>query len=119
MKIDIDNVLAGVGMDKLIAERVMGWTNVYQDGVNLKGTEPSGEDQTAHVPLYSVNISAAWRVVEKCNLLHGWVSLGYDEGDKEWMIFESRPPDGIYTISTGDTAPLAICRAALKAVQND
>lgn len=65
-------------------------------------------------PCYSTDISAAWQVVEKLGMVtienatpHGPWSVGFTahdcEGEPHWVHVEA------------DTAPLAICLAALKA----
>lgn len=70
-----------------------------------------GRKESTYVPRYSANIEAAWQVVEKL---------------RDGLRFElRRRPDGGYWVSFGeemtaeaDTAPLAICRAALRAADH-
>ncbi len=86
---------AGRELDALIAEKVMGW------------------DSRCIPKPYSRDIGYAWQVVEKVlSDVKGHVDLSIE-------------PDGVnciisgYTFDAGetaDTAPLAICQAALKAV---
>lgn len=68
------------------------------------------------VPDYSSDIVATWKVVEKVknggSPKYNGFTLDYDSFHKIW-----RADFGDSSMS--DTAPLAICRAALKAVQNE
>lgn len=116
-------------LDALVAEKVMGWEctikmnelgEEYTEWSNGKGGHLSdwGELRMTDVaPKYSTDIAAAWEVVEKLDLLvptrflvrdvDGWVVANYDE--------DLRREDGI----VADTAPRAICLAALKVVGVD
>lgn len=63
------------------------------------------------LPFYSTDIAAGWRVVEKLGL-----SVLYDELTKRW---QARKHVSVYDETASkwcDTAPRAICLAALKAV---
>jgi hypothetical protein len=106
---------AGRELDALVAEKVIGWTNLIGSSydVNFGGRPPGGKWDI--VPHYSTSIADAWLVVEKLKTLtadgdihieclHGeWsVSTCHEEAWKGW--------------SRADTAPLAICLAALEAV---
>lgn len=111
---------AGRELDALIAEKVMGF-----ETVNFKSSDPheiivtkdaEGNMRMA-VPFYSTDIAAAWEVVEKLRdtwaiELHGrdgaWSCL-VEEGDEVTAHF--------IAIAEADTAPLAICLAALKVVE--
>ncbi len=82
-----------------------------------------GCESTIDVPSYSTDIAAAWEVVEKLGNWHGfdfmilldtsnsgkWEAGWYEMG---WDGYERRCAE------SADTAPLAICLAALKAVGN-
>jgi hypothetical protein len=124
----IDAMPAGREMDALVAERVMGWVR-HPDSMYRHWCErqPDGTlrflDQCE--PLHTVrpwhpstDIAAAWEVVEKLRgesfpweFSLGWrhiepfVSFGRTANQKDEIGF-----------SHGETAPLAICRAALKTV---
>ena len=101
-------------IDRLIAERVMGWTNLYAQGARF-GTSPKGKSHSI-IPPYSTDMSAAWEVVEKLR------QSGY-QGKLDWATPElgyecyfwssSLPPNEMQCPRT-QTAPLAICLAALK-----
>lgn len=69
---------------------------------------------------YSTNIAAAWEVVEKMrNVVDdlrngGWQFDIYDSLPTQWRVQFTKPGKGICAYA--DTAPLAICLAALKAL---
>jgi hypothetical protein len=135
----------GRELDALIAERVMGyrwcvWPNVESRFLDLHwdkeraGSTPlpaTGDEPTSHyalstVPCYSTDIAAAWQVVEKIAARNGdtVVSVTHNSRDGERIGGEEKYFCTIEDISDGIeeweaegvTAPLAICRAALKAV---
>ena len=105
-------------IDALIAEKVMGLVvgEVYSDSgeyeshyANPQDKHPlTGQDLLPH---YSTSIVDAWRVVEK---IEGQVLIDRTISGK-WVceiIWGMR-----YTyVAEADTAPMAICLAALKAV---
>lgn len=64
---------------------------------------------------YSTDISAAWQVFEKLRQF-GDFELGFRFG--KWAVRSGRIPQvaAYTTVTEADTAPLAICRAALKAL---
>lgn len=125
MDMDIDNLEAGPELDKLVAERVMGlvpcthWVDGFSTMSIIHGDECDGTPYlNCHdakpgrwTKKYSTDIAAAWEVVEKfkpeveiCCLHNGtyraWLGAPLKT---EWHGF-------------APIAPLAICRAALKAV---
>jgi len=139
----IDDMKAGRELDALVAEKVMGWIGSVFKGPTLRignrylhegdpiWTTPEGDlyhrarsidgsyvgDDCPH---YSTDIAAAWQVVEKvrekyvinieidCENI--WVELWQDSTDE---------PSNYKQVADeyGDTAPLAICLAALKAIE--
>lgn len=113
-----DEMGAGPEMDRLIAEKVMGWKEYHCEGgyTDTSGyiriTDKWASDENSFHP--STNIANAWEVVEE---------IVADRQDSAFELF-FRGKDGWGVATTdnvrwalGDTAPLAICRAALKAVQ--
>ena len=124
---------AGRELDALIAEKVMGWSSqadgLYWDTGNhrtrlvlgsiiaKKRKEMGLENAQDFVFAPSTNIADAWEVVEK------FVTADHRDGydvqlsarSDGWMccIFPYEPVEG------ADTAPLAICLAALKAKGGD
>jgi len=87
---EIDQLKAGPELDELIVSRVMGHT----------------QGDATWVPAYSTDIAAAITTLDLDT--QDYVSLTWTEDG--WMVDVS----GCY--GHGDTLPLAICRAALKAV---
>ncbi len=118
-----DEMPAGYDIDRLVAEKVMGWrteeTSATGDGdCRVLQVYPNGKWRgSSFVP--SRYIAHAWEVVEKMpptrgpradsfaimRTGEGWTA-GYHDGES----FDN-------DCASADTAPLAICRAALKAVQ--
>lgn len=116
----------GRGLDALVAEKVMGLTVQHCAGyvapngvdttfIQLGYVKHASEMQTTYVPYYSTDISAAWEVVEK---------LAPKEDEfritryhlQEWScVFEFFNQSAV----SADTAPMAICLAALKAVGHE
>ena len=101
---------AGRDMDALVAEKVMGDTDAYY--------LPLGEGElnvAARVPRYSTDIAAAWQVVEKFGYspsIHVFRSHGGKWGCK--ISLSSDPNVDAEYFGFAETAPLAICLAALK-----
>jgi hypothetical protein len=120
---------AGRKLDKLIALKLMGWLE-RPDGSLW---EP-GRRQNApvhNIPHYSTEIADAWKVAEKINLFKNCRHLyqdgvGIQNGSTwtragwEWVIEQVFEPIGHNVVITrGETAPLAICRAALLVAENE
>ena len=134
---------AGRELDALVAERVMGWHRevdaTYDYDHVQHGNEvllPPGETlyslremlpRKGIIPFayfvserYSTEVAAAWRVVQRMRL------LGYRATVQTWVnsadvIVLFYKPEDTYNPDrhvgvTDDTAPLAICRAALAAL---
>ena len=116
---------AGRELDTLVAEKVMGWEatadGLYWDArqkrtrlvlgsaIAKKREEMGIENGPGFVFAPSTDIAAAWEVVEKADLWSLYGSIG-DGPYRACIQFEDR--EGLMT---ADTAPLAICLAALKA----
>lgn len=135
----VDNMPAGREMDALVAEKVMGWTDIQwqtfpgENGEEVKafarGVSPIG-DLRVIVPNYSTDITAAWEAAEKIPLKYteGYVSVTRTAaGNPQYLydcvacnrIYDSggwAEPERFSVVGHADTAPLAICRAALKAM---
>lgn len=98
---------AGRELDALIAEKVMGFT--------VKGGLPI----SAWPPHYSADIAAAWEVVKKMGRheisIHMRSDSNTDRVTKRYYIMD-------YTcralLAEANTAPHAICLAALKAIEH-
>jgi len=105
-------------IDALIAERVLG-LRVVDHGFN-RFTEP-GERAGEQIPVrnYSTDIAAAWEVVERLSAFGFATVHRFDDTT-------IHPPLKKYSVevsirqgmgrSVANTAPLAICLAALKAI---
>lgn len=110
----------GRELDALIAEKVMGlgWCQLMPEGYATRETGPKrcgcgaiGYPYEHHAP-YSTDIAAAWLAVEKLGLFKDMVLSQSEEG--MWQIHHRH--DEHLNNTTGSTAPLAICLAALKAL---
>lgn len=135
---NIDEMEAGPELDALIAERVMEWNKRHHliecedpwysyckncgDGVREIGDEEFMEQECKRPPHYSTNIAAAWEVhVNRRNQIFSKRNA-YLEALGEII---SRPCE--LALEAGQLvplpyalaflSPLAICRAALKAVE--
>lgn len=111
---NIDEMQAGPELDALVAERVMGWW-ATKDECSPTGTwpyRPISDPELYGSFCPSRSIAAAWEVVEK---LGPYFSVEQYPGGRAWAAhFKTSYGTGAYA----PTAPLAICRAALKAVSN-
>ena len=129
------NALSGRELDALVAEKVMGMMTRLSEGGEYIGrfdiSEPGDlvydipDDPygVRYVPHYSTDIAAAWLAVEKLEqdqreILFKITRLG---SSMKTLIFQAefRECRGSFKHYWSDTAtaPLAICRAALMAVQ--
>jgi len=94
----------------------MGWTNLHLEGARF-GTTPEGK---AHriVPQYSTDMSAAWEVVEKLRQsgYQGKLDWAKPELGYECAFWLSPIPLDEIQSPKVQTAPLAICLAALKVI---
>jgi hypothetical protein len=114
---DFTTMAAGRDLDALVAEKVMGH-EVHRD---VRWREPAilGPGQriaNTPMPRYSTDIAAAWAVIQKLMETHFMYSLNASHESGHWCVFypaSGSPVEGEYA----DTAPLAICRAALAAVE--
>jgi hypothetical protein len=112
---EILSMEAGRELDALVAVEVMGWHNdhevPYYDWVQES-------NEVIHISKRwspSSDIGAAWEVVEKM-IANGWWNTDIGFGSGIVVSFD----DGSTTHQAkADTAPLAICRAALLAVMEE
>jgi hypothetical protein len=122
---------AGREMDALVAEKVFGGPEAHKDWYWWDGANMVWSNDTAYGakpilipalfagPHFSTDISAAWEAVEKMKQ-GGHIftfEMVTDDEDQYSAGFERKMEDykPIWS-GFGDTAPLAICRAALLAV---
>jgi hypothetical protein len=106
---DINRMQAGREMDALVAEKVMGCNHVIR---HLTGWVCADDHQA--VPKYSVDIAAAWEVVGKLQKQGMAMSLVF--GVYTWECKFGDASD-VFGQAKHSDVPLAICRAALKAVE--
>lgn len=99
---------AGREMDALVAEHVMGHTR----GFEKQYGELFISFPEKVLPRYSTEIMAAWTVVERFEREGFFLSLDRVLGGWSATFHRSAPESR----RLGDTAPLAICRAALAEV---
>jgi hypothetical protein len=132
---------AGPELDAVIAERVMGlqpcdaWAPINFGSAggpalakrcqhpNCYPTQTLGSmfGTVGGAPRFSTDIAAAWQVVER--LADQWAYINVDLKNRRWVC---RLSDGLAHAgdhpsvqAIADTAPLAICRATLAAVDAD
>lgn len=111
----------GPELDRLIAEGVMGWermSDYWADEHGFRGwiEIPSNIPHDWEIIWSpSTRIEHAWEVVEKVGLLNWPNSLQHGNLDGLWTIerFTGETTD---IIAQAETAPLAICLAALKMI---
>lgn len=110
----------GRELDALIAEKVMGRPTERYAGAVVFSVDPNSIQGVYPldyiVPHYSTDIAAAWEVVEKVYdwnfRLERFEGLSKDYYGAQFFL------NGEWHYGEADTAPLAICLAALKAVTN-
>lgn len=120
---DFDKMPAGHEMDALVAEKVMG-LKVVEDPVSHRGLAIGRADTFgSDLPYYSINIADAWRTLEKFAVEMMVFKVGSNRDADERIFYDCLIgfgdhgwPAVVKGSAVGDTAPLAICRAALKAV---
>jgi hypothetical protein len=124
-------MIAGRELDALVAEKVMGWREIhrslftgYKPGHKGKIQKVSCSPRLGchRIPNYSTDIAAAWEVVEKVTSAVGPhreefnFSMGGPRRNKWTCQFcpgcVCHPAE-----ASADTVPLAICLAALKAIE--
>lgn len=123
--VNVAEMQAGLELDALIAERVMGWTwkitrcnpeqRVLVDPywTNMEVGFWWGRDVLHLVPHYSTEIEAAWDVFER---LPAGQIYHHRGGDFSVYWGNARHTSAKMNVRA-DTAPLAICLAALAAVE--
>ena len=121
---------AGRELDELIAQRVTGWPKpdatsceLLENACWALATDNRGFDCWRYRgPRYSTEIADAWDVVEATIYPKGWFLAPMPDTGGWWGVFrwefiEGRDfGGGQYEVAIGETAPLAICRAALTEV---
>jgi len=105
-------------IDRLVAEKIMGW-KYYPEGHHISNELTwIGADGGWYIkcPNYSTDIAAAWEVVEKLQKEYIVSILGPDDQGTHWCVdIMSKNQKLNFANEVGNTAPMAICLAALKA----
>jgi len=114
--------MEGRELDRAVAEKVMGWTRVdgylpadtaWWDGEKERWLEPPNNQQCWNEFQPSTDIAAAWEVVEKLVPKERGHAVVI-QWNGEWCGVKFTQYSKKFT--SARTAPLAISRAALKAV---
>ena len=134
---NIDQMPAGREMDSLVAERVMRiavFSKQYSPSIQIPCPDNKPGCMVAHfkpVPHYSTDIADAWEVVEKitskqCGDADDFYVFEIIKRYQQWSVYIHHPLwngrynelSPIYEMheAVADTAPLAICRAALRRI---
>ena len=118
---NIDEMQAGREMDREVAEKVMGDLFNPDFGWALSKYRHAPAESVCEIsmkpPTYSISISAAWEVVEK--VTNDFTrDLGFKfHVHSGGLTSISVDGDAVNYRVEGETAPLAICRAALVAAE--
>ena len=123
-------------IDALVAEKVMGWgvkhfeasqnenSPVVQklerwcvEGIDIPPEDEENDWLFGNMPWFSTNISDAWQVVEKMAKYGIAIHTPRDseKGHMPWRVVIATDISGLAKAVNGETAPMAICLAALKA----
>lgn len=114
---DLKKIEALREIDAMVAEHVMGYQNVQiangSYAGNRKAMNLANPKGLAYYSRYSSSILAAWEVVEKVGLFNGPYLTHHSS--KEWRVeAEDMGSSEVVVLGAAETAPLAICLAALK-----
>lgn len=121
----------GRDLDGIVALKVMGWTWSGKTAWSPSGSRNDIAHGDAWLPYYSTDIAAAWEVYERVLKLNNF-EVGYDTYREVWFC-TNISTDFRYTFDLsdeefnlqmndtcvagkGESAPHAICLAALKVV---
>ena len=117
---EILSMPAGLEMNAIVATHVMGAPEIiwekWRDGERYPVIRYCPGDDVFHpVPSYSTDIAAAWQVMER--LRCDWSEIHLTYTPRGWYVLLADSFTGKKVTETGrqDSAPFAICRAALLA----
>ena len=124
----MDNELsAGRELDALVAEKVMGWIEIRKQSIanamgqkvmdDFVGLPVAGAPQPMLIPRYSTMIQEAWKVADKLRSETQFVAVISGKGPQgvqPWICKVNR--EGSFLEERAETAPHAICLAALKGI---
>ena len=112
---------AGRNLDALVARMVVGWTwddvSAWAPGRSRYARNLPGREWE-FLPHYSTDMAAAWELVERFDTaeVRRVYKPGSRRGDFYWIASLTGPKAGAFGDASAATAPLAICLAALDAV---
>lgn len=129
---EIMDMQAGAEMDALISSKIFevmafratgNWEHENESDYLDEGEAYYfGEYQeTIRLPKYSTDIAAAWEIVEKLKAAGKWLSIStsFIGTDEKWCCeYSENNIQSEVDFVLAETAPLAICRAALLPVSN-
>lgn len=122
METDIDQLAVGQELDALIAEKIMGWR--YSDkpiGGATFWQDPEKDFMSGYLTpkKYSFYITDAWEVVEKLARQGLTMNLQWKGSDREYPLTAEVTFSKGWTMgwAVADTAPHAICLAALQTLK--
>lgn len=110
--------------DELVAEKVMGWRRGRPERGNMPWLPPGATRShggVMNIPAYTTDIAAAWQVVEEMARRGYTLVCEWKGADREYAhTAEAYFRKSIYAHghAVADTAPLAICRAALAVIES-
>jgi hypothetical protein len=130
----VEAMPAGRELDALVAERIFEWQRIpwkhnpeqgilLPPGAEHEANDPHvrwwGRSLIERVPFYSTDIAAAFEVVEKMHYEEFGCEIWMPNTDGLRYRYQAKfyPDAGRAFVGEGDTAPLAICRAALRAME--
>lgn len=103
-------------IDALVAEHVMGWHRACGAWIGPNGLSTSyGFEEDAKDFCPSTDIAAAWEVVEQIREILSDPTIFISSVFGGWCVELRRWGSARADVETRETAPLAICLAALKA----
>lgn len=122
---NVSQLSAGRELDALVAERVMGWYLKGRRWIDPERREFAGfttepqydPNSDRDHPLWepSSDMASAWEVVEK--MRPDWRFLFQETPGRRWRaVFSSHSERDLAKMEDADSAPEAICKAALQAV---
>lgn len=130
IEVEVNEMEACRALDVIIAKEVMGWKEVsVSPTAYLPSRGRNGDDQLSDLPHYSTKIADAWKVAER--IAHfPFAGYGarliiklYNSGCVDAFFEKSDSNDPTFFRGAfkgnADTAPLAICRCALKAIDKE
>lgn len=108
----------GRELDALIAEKVLGWSWDEKTAISPSGSRNAVKagDPFWWLPEYSIDIAAAWEVVEKMKQLDFNFTLQNDSFISGWEAAFSKANSHTVWFRE-ESAPHAICLAALQALR--